>query len=113
MRSRLPLRHFVSFVCALLIVLWFADALPWRDRGSAAQDAITPKQRPPEKHLVIAKIQSEDVGWIARRLPGWTASVYSADDPNATLTVPVNKGREGMTYLTYASDPFAPSPYGR
>ena len=47
-----------------------------------------------------------------RYLPGWSRSVYVVDDPSAKLTVPKNKGREAMVYLTYVEQtqrqPFQP-----
>lgn len=42
----------------------------------------------------------EDSGLIH----GDTQIVYVADDPNATYTVPINKGNEAMVYLTYLID---------
>ena len=51
-------------------------------------------------HLVVAALKDDDVSWIKRRLPTWQASVYRVNDPKAEFTVPLNKGREAMVYLT-------------
>lgn len=55
---------------------------------------------PRRKELVVASVTGDNTAWIAEHLPDWGRSVYVADDPHAPLTVPVNKGREAMVYLT-------------
>ncbi|KMU77761.1 hypothetical protein CISG_01517 [Coccidioides immitis RMSCC 3703] len=52
------------------------------------------------KHLVVASLKSDNTSWVGEHLPDWQAKVYVADDPKAQLTVPLNKGRESMVYLT-------------
>ncbi|KAI1189177.1 hypothetical protein F5B17DRAFT_392274 [Nemania serpens] len=54
--------------------------------------------------LVVASIKSENTSWIPTLLPELHANIYVADDSKAPLTVPVNKGREAMVYLTYLID---------
>ncbi|KMP05232.1 hypothetical protein CIRG_04913 [Coccidioides immitis RMSCC 2394] len=56
------------------------------------------------KHLVVASLKSDNTSWVGEHLPDWQAKVYVADDPKAQLTVPLNKGRESMVYLTYIID---------
>jgi len=61
----------------------------------------------PEDHeveLVVASIKSEDTSWFHTYLPDWHKNIYVADDAMAPLTVPKNKGREAMVYLTYIID---------
>ncbi|KAF2501889.1 hypothetical protein BU16DRAFT_600049 [Lophium mytilinum] len=55
------------------------------------------------KVAVMAKVQKEDTTWTAD-LNGWDHAVYEVDNPKATLRVPLNKGKEAMTYLTYIID---------
>jgi hypothetical protein len=55
---------------------------------------------PPEVEIVVASQTSEDTSWVAKYLPGWARSIYVTNDPRARLTVPKNKGREAMVYLT-------------
>lgn len=54
-----------------------------------------------EKELVVASLKVDDVAWLYDNITEWTKNVYVVDDPSANLTVPVNKGRESMVYLTY------------
>lgn len=63
----------------------------------------TPLQSSPrrEKELVVASLDSDDVSWLYDNIKDWTKNIYVVDNPAANLTVPVNKGRESMAYLTY------------
>ncbi|KAI0808767.1 hypothetical protein GGR55DRAFT_696476 [Xylaria sp. FL0064] len=54
--------------------------------------------------LVVASVKAEDTSWFHAYLPSWHKNIYVADDPSAPLTVPTNKGREAMVYLTYMID---------
>ncbi|KAJ4334635.1 hypothetical protein N0V87_006671 [Didymella glomerata] len=54
--------------------------------------------------VVVASQASENATWIAEAFPEWEQHVYHVDDPKAKLTVPKNKGRESMVYLTYIID---------
>ncbi|KDB20777.1 hypothetical protein H109_07250 [Trichophyton interdigitale MR816] len=76
------------------------------DNGlSGAEPAI-----PPTKHdddaveMVVASMKRENVTWLHEYLPQWKKNIYVVDDPEAELTVPENKGREAMVYLTYIID---------
>jgi hypothetical protein len=50
--------------------------------------------------VVVASQASEDATWLDKYFPQWEKNVYRVDDLNAKLTVPKNKGRESMVYLT-------------
>ncbi|KAK4447111.1 hypothetical protein QBC34DRAFT_410452 [Podospora aff. communis PSN243] len=54
--------------------------------------------------LVVASTQRENTSWVHRNLPDWSHSIYVVDDASAMLTVPQNKGREAMVYLTHIID---------
>lgn len=58
--------------------------------------------------LVIARTRDEDVNWTSTEIPlsknSLTVAAYTVDDPETRLAVPVNKGHESMTYLTYIID---------
>ncbi|KAK4505842.1 hypothetical protein PRZ48_003807 [Zasmidium cellare] len=56
----------------------------------------------PMGHLDI--LDSHRIPAMAKRPMSTLKFVYVADDPNAAWTVPRNKGREGMVYLTYIVD---------
>lgn len=51
--------------------------------------------------VVVASQASENATWINEHFPHWEQNVYRVDDSSAALTVPMNKGRESMVYLTY------------
>jgi hypothetical protein len=51
--------------------------------------------------VVVASQASENATWIGEAFPTWEQNIYRVDDPDAPLTVPKNKGRESMVYLTY------------
>lgn len=68
-----------------------------------ASTAIDPIHKRPDRELVVAKRKDEDTKWIGKYLPDWSSSIYVVDDSKADLTVPGNKGRETMVYLTCVS----------
>lgn len=55
--------------------------------------------------VVVASQVSENATWLAEYFPQWEQNIYRVDDPKAPLTVPKNKGRESMVYLTYVLSP--------
>lgn len=57
-----------------------------------------------EVELVVASMRKENVTWLHEYLPDWKKSIYVVDDPTAEFTVPLNKGREAMVFLTYIID---------
>jgi hypothetical protein len=50
--------------------------------------------------VVVASQASEDATWLDKYFPQWEKHIYRVDDSSAKLTVPKNKGRESMVYLT-------------
>ncbi|KAI0425081.1 hypothetical protein F5Y09DRAFT_347055 [Xylaria sp. FL1042] len=60
--------------------------------------------------LVVASVKAEDTSWLHAHLPSWHKNIYVADDASAPLTVPQNKGREAMVYLTYIIDRYESLP---
>lgn len=79
---------------AILMLLQIARPL-----GSS--DLKPPVSAHGRRALVVPALQSENTSWITSNLAGWDHNIYVVDDPNAALTVPINKGREVMVYLTY------------
>jgi hypothetical protein len=51
--------------------------------------------------FVVASRMTENTTWLEQFFPDWEKSIYHVDEPLAALTVPKNKGRESMVYLTY------------
>lgn len=95
------------FVVACLFVwfLFISNTKPSRPttalRGSS-QGILRPSvSKPPEVALVIASLKHENTTWMNDALLDWSKSIYFVDDPDASLTTPLNKGREAMVYLTY------------
>ncbi|KAH6625440.1 hypothetical protein C7974DRAFT_201313 [Boeremia exigua] len=74
--------------------------------GSTSSSVLDAKGRAKERKtaVVVASQAGEDAAWIGAAFPGWTTHVYRVDEPGAKLTVPKNKGRESMVYLTYIID---------
>ncbi|KAH7385903.1 hypothetical protein BKA66DRAFT_415620 [Pyrenochaeta sp. MPI-SDFR-AT-0127] len=60
--------------------------------------------KPRKTAVVVASQASENATWLHQYFPDWEKNIYRVDDPNAPLTVPKNKGRESMVYLTYIID---------
>jgi hypothetical protein len=55
---------------------------------------------PYSKTLVVASLENDDTFWLFDHLPDWKVERFVVDNPLARLTVPQNKGREAMVYLT-------------
>ncbi|KAI9678825.1 MAG: hypothetical protein M1817_005885 [Caeruleum heppii] len=56
--------------------------------------------------LVVASTSDEDTTWIETELPNLETAIYVADDPQAPLRPPKNKGHEVMIYLSYIIDQY-------
>ncbi|KAM5493621.1 hypothetical protein McaMca56_006541 [Microsporum canis] len=54
--------------------------------------------------MVIASKKHDNVTWLHAHLPNWKKNIYVADDSDAELTIPKNKGKEAMVFLTYIID---------
>lgn len=57
--------------------------------------------KPRRTAVVVASQSSENATWLNEYFPQWEKNIYRVDNQNAPLTVPLNKGRESMVYLTY------------
>jgi hypothetical protein len=67
------------------------DAVPGKENGFV----------PEEKELVVASMHWDDVSWLDEFFGDWKKNVYVVNNASAELTVPKNKGREAMPFLTY------------
>jgi hypothetical protein len=93
-------------VLACFVVLLLTQTSFYRLSAKSVSTDPTPENtvtelQPVPKRLVVASLKDDDTTWLQRRLPDWDVARYIVDDPQAKLTVPVNKGREAMVYLTY------------
>lgn len=68
--------------------------------GAVASSLVGSKKKR-KTAVVVASQASENATWIAEAFPEWEQNIYRVDDATAKLTVPKNKGRESMVYLTY------------
>jgi hypothetical protein len=55
--------------------------------------------------IVVPKTAEEDLSWLIKDVTEEHMVVYEVDNPSARYTVPQNKGREAMVYLTYMVRP--------
>lgn len=59
---------------------------------------------PEEKELVVASLRGDNTKWLNDFFSDWRKNIYVVNDPTAALSVPKNKGREAMPFLTYIID---------
>ncbi len=69
-------------------------------RASWSSGSTPIPQTPGSKAFIVASMKNDDTDWIQENVPGWELIRYVVDDPKAQYTVPKNKGREAMVYLT-------------
>lgn len=74
-------------------------AVPKKKQISLSSSPLT--QNDDSVEMVVASTTRENVTWLHDYLLQWTKNIYVVDDPKAALTVPKNKGREAMVFLTY------------
>jgi hypothetical protein len=76
-----------------------APASPHSSDGGIQQHIIGSKKER-RTAVVVASQKSENATWLDQYFPHWEKNIYRVDDSRAPLTVPKNKGRESMVYLT-------------
>lgn len=101
-------RKAFAFATAILVVLALFRAHKINSTQAAPEDIIY-NTHPhgyqyssvQSKQLIVASIMQDDVSWLSdQQLSNWSKSIYVTDDLQGNLTVPKNKGREAMVYLT-------------
>lgn len=104
-RSRLRPISITVAVVALYLLFCLCDLspfgiyTPFKFSSSSSSSA----RNADRKTLVVASTSADNTTWFHEDLPEWEKAIYVVDDPNAPLTVPTNKGRESMVYLTYVA----------
>lgn len=85
-----------------LLVLFRDNILPSSGRPpiDTAKSQSSQRLGEDDVEMVIASMKHENVSWLDDYLPEWRKNVYVVDDNKAKLTVPMNKGREAMVFLT-------------
>lgn len=100
---------------AVLLLCYFGDMLTRsREAPLSSTLSLRPSKDPnhvdePQLELVVAATKNENIAWLDSNLRGWLKTVYIVDDTEARPTVPTNKGREAMVYLTYVTPRLAAS----
>lgn len=64
---------------------------------------LLPLRTQHEVTLLVSSMDADDTGWLNDYRPEWDKKIYVTDNHSAPLTVPINKGREAMVYLTYVA----------
>ncbi|ORY13181.1 hypothetical protein BCR34DRAFT_275690 [Clohesyomyces aquaticus] len=109
---------FVALLFHLKAELWPSPAGPPLDPNFSKddqQDTIThgkdgkklggsPTTGKRRTAVVVASQKKENATWLDEYFPQWEKNIYRVDDSSAPLTVPENKGRESMVYLTFILD---------
>lgn len=77
--------------------------IPWTPVDDNANGVTTVEfdERPMIEVLAATTKLDDTTSWWSNHMPGWMANFYIVDDPKVDLTVPKNKIRESMVYLTY------------
>jgi hypothetical protein len=104
MLTRYGARASIPFVAALVCgwLLFLHLHLQWDWLPSFDRTPTTP----PPAQIVVGSLQAEDTSWVQKYLPAWSRAIYIVDNRWAPLTVPKNKGREAMVYLTHLIDAY-------
>ncbi|KAF2122862.1 hypothetical protein BDV96DRAFT_639420 [Lophiotrema nucula] len=76
--------------------------IPEEGKGEKPKETLVAGKR--RTAVVVASQQTENATWLDEYFPQWEKNIYKVDDKSAPLTVPKNKGRESMVYLTFIID---------
>ncbi|KAH8813183.1 hypothetical protein F5884DRAFT_327519 [Xylogone sp. PMI_703] len=103
--QRRSLRRLLLVLLALIIIgLVLRVPFGSRDAPQLILDEPYPSSDGYTKAFVVASVRKDDTSWIKEHVPGWKVFRYIVDNASTQLTVPKNKGREAMVYLTYMID---------
>ena len=92
-RSILPWAATFIFITLFVII--------YRTSSKHEPSSLLVPQKPAfRKEFVVASLKQDDTSWLQEHFSDWKANIYVVNDQAAQLTVPVNKGREAMVYLT-------------
>ncbi|KAH0556769.1 hypothetical protein GP486_005441 [Trichoglossum hirsutum] len=94
----MAIRHMYMRLLVFISVLFLLFFFPIPNHNTPS---TSESERSPEKELVVASLKDEDTLWLSEFFPDWRTNIYVVNDPSAPLTVPKNKGREAIAYLTY------------
>lgn len=110
-RGRRRTNAIVFSCCAIFLFLFYRGILFPNQHHQNVNVPVARNEAPAEAsvevpgkdsiELVVASMKKENVTWLDNYLMDWKKVIYVVDDPKALHTVPVNKGREAMVFLTY------------
>jgi hypothetical protein len=113
-KTRLALFLALFAACAAAFFLTYRASFSWADTSDLSHIKwstlhFPEHSDPPQKYdlpreqivLVVASQTKDNTTWLKTGFPSWEKAIYLTDAPS-NLSVPVNKGREGMVYLRYA-----------
>jgi hypothetical protein len=111
--QRQSLRRIVLGFGALLVIGFvFRASQSFQDlHNSQPITTEIPSKPSPAKVFVVASMEKDHTAWISEYLPDWKLVRYEVDNPKAEYTVPMNKGREAMVYLTWVATFFLYVPF--
>ena len=72
----------------------------WPSFSAITTSPATDKVEVERVALVVTSQTTDNTTWLEESFPMWEEAVYLTD-ATLNLSVPVNKGRESMVYLTY------------
>lgn len=107
-------RLFGASICLLVLTyyLYHIHQSPSFDAFKAYEDESEPPLNVtgPSIVTVVASQARDNTTWLPKLFPEWDHKIFVADQYDADLSVPRNKGREGMTYLTFIIDNYSSLP---
>lgn len=107
-------RLFGASICLIILTyyLYHIHQLPHHDESGAYEDQNNTPQNMtgPSIATVVASQSRDNTTWLPTLFPAWNHNIFVADQPTAALSVPRNKGRESMTYLTFIINNYSSLP---
>lgn len=103
-REEFATPRYVSLISSFLCSCWpemAQDHSFWIFFGNVEEQIKVRPLHTPNVEVAVASQAKENTTWLVDNRPTWKKAVYVTDDQSAILTVPRNKGRKGMVYLTY------------
>jgi hypothetical protein len=94
-RSRRFCRFVMGFASLVIICILLRVILHF-PHPSTVDRSVSPHS----KTFVVASLENDDTSRLYDHLSDWKVERFVVNNPSAQLTVPKNKGREPMVYLT-------------
>ncbi|ODH51156.1 hypothetical protein GX48_02771 [Paracoccidioides brasiliensis] len=103
LRNLSPTLKLIAFGAALYLFYSTVNFFPARS-VTPVPSSLSTLDEIDRLELVVASTKNDNTSWLYEYLPEFKKNIYVTDNPHAKLTVPENKGREAMVYLTYIID---------